>query len=281
MSPQQLKDTTASLISGPPPTSPSAPSPQAAAAADRSKSIWWFGGAASMFSALCTHPLDTLKIRLQTSTVKVSLVRTTVDIVSKEGFMALYAGVSASLLRQATYSTARFAVYDIIKAKLNANDKSASSQYKQLFAACVGGAAGGLVGSPADLTNIRMQNDGKLPIEKRRGYKNAFDGIYRIAILMTASQVASYDIIKQQMLATSFFKDNLITHFGASLSAGLIATTVCSPIDVLKTRIMTAQGMAPIITRLGPHTIITFLAYEQLKTWYSMLRTWKHEQVTI
>ncbi|KAJ3103200.1 hypothetical protein HDU97_010333 [Phlyctochytrium planicorne] len=198
---------------------------------------------------------------MQTSTVKTSFVRTTADIVSKEGFMALYAGVSASLLRQATYSTARFAVYDVLKEKLKVNDKRGGSFYKQLLAACIGGAAGGIVGSPADLTNVRMQNDGKLPVEKRRNYKHAFDGLYRImkeegpaalfrglgpniqrAILMTASQVASYDIIKQNMLATGAFKDNLITHFGASLSAGLIATTVCSPIDVLKTRIMAAEG---------------------------------------
>ncbi|KAJ3215705.1 Mitochondrial dicarboxylate transporter [Dinochytrium kinnereticum] len=268
-----------------------------------------------MFSALCTHPLDTLKIRLQTSTVQSSLVRTTVDIISKEGVLALYAGVSASLLRQATYSTVRFGAYDYLKSKLDARDNF----YKQLFAACVGGAAGGIVGSPADLTNVRMQNDGKLPVEKRRGYKNAFHGIYRIAtdegasalfrglgpnvqraILMTASQVVSYDVIKLQMLSTGFFKDNLVTHFGASLSAGLIATTVCSPIDVLKTRIMAAEGKPysgvtdafvkilrsegpsaflkgwiPSFTRLGPHTIITFIAYEQLKTWYGMLRAWK------
>lgn len=36
--------------------------------------------------------------------------------------------------------------------------------------AAVGGFAGGFVGSPTDLVNVRMQNDIKLPPEKRRQY---------------------------------------------------------------------------------------------------------------
>ena len=36
------------------------------------------------------------------------------------------------------------------------------------------------VGAPADLVNVRMQNDCKLPKEQRRNYKHAIDGIVRI-----------------------------------------------------------------------------------------------------
>ena len=35
-------------------------------------------------------------------------------------------------------------------------------------------------GAPADLVNVRMQNDCKLPKDKRRNYKHAIDGIVRI-----------------------------------------------------------------------------------------------------
>lgn len=34
--------------------------------------------------------------------------------------------------------------------------------------AATGGALGGLVGTPGDMVNVRMQNDIKLPPEKRR-----------------------------------------------------------------------------------------------------------------
>jgi hypothetical protein len=55
---------------------------------------------------------------------------------------------------------------------------------------------------------------------------------------MSAAQLSSYDQMKQVMLKTKYFKDDLITHFLASFSAGFIATVVTSPIDVAKTRIM-------------------------------------------
>merc|ERR1719150_2095967 len=42
----------------------------------------------------------------------------TVHIVKNEGFFALYNGLSASLLRQLTYSTTRFAIYDVGKKQL-------------------------------------------------------------------------------------------------------------------------------------------------------------------
>lgn len=40
--------------------------------------------------------------------------------------------------------------------------------YMSAFLAGLGGFAGGFVGNPADLVNVRMQNDVKLPPEQRR-----------------------------------------------------------------------------------------------------------------
>jgi len=36
------------------------------------------------------------------------------------------------------------------------------------------GGIGGLCGNPADVVNIRMQADGRLPVAERRNYKHAF-----------------------------------------------------------------------------------------------------------
>ena len=171
------------------------------------------------------------------------------------------------------------------------------------------GALGGLVGNPSDVVNIRMQNDSSLPIEQRRHYRNAFDGIFRITreegiptlfrgltpnlvrgVLMTALQVVTYDIAKSVLVDNLLMDPALkLTHFLALLLAGLVATTVCLPADVVKTRIMNAKGLLgnavtillqavkteglgfmfrgwlPSFIRLGPHTIVTFLALEQLR----------------
>ena len=39
------------------------------------------------------------------------------------------------------------------------------------------------------------------------------------AILMTIGQLCFYDQIKQTLLATGYFQDNLVTHFSSSLGA--------------------------------------------------------------
>jgi dicarboxylate transporter 10 len=55
------------------------------------------------------------------------------------------------------------------------------------------------------------------------------------AALMTASQLATYDQAKSLLLQLPLFTDGLVTHTMASLLSGLIATTICSPVDVVKT----------------------------------------------
>jgi len=95
------------------------------------------------------------------------------------------------------------------------------------------------------------------------------------------------------LLRTRIFKDNIITHFSCSLLAGLVATTICSPVDVIKTRVMNSaseskniasilgtiirneglfalfKGWVPSFVRLGPHTVVTFMVLEQFKTLYN------------
>ena len=179
--------------------------------------------------------------------------------------------------------------------------------------ASTSGFLGGIAGNPADILNVRMQNDAALPPADRRNYKHAIDGLMRMvreegigslfrgvwpnstrAVLMTASQLASYDIFKKELIDLAKMHDDLYTHFTASFMAGFVATTVCSPVDVIKTRIMSAktrEGFFPLITRimanegfgwmfkgwlpsfvrLGPHTIFTFIFLEQHKKMYRRL----------
>jgi dicarboxylate transporter 10 len=180
--------------------------------------------------------------------------------------------------------------------------------------ASTSGFLGGVAGNPADVLNVRMQHDAALPPSQRRNYRNAIDGLVRMtreeglrslfrgvwpnsfrAVLMTASQLASYDGFKRLLITHAGMEDGLGTHFTASFAAGAVATTVCSPVDVLKTRIMSAKeakgvlrllgdvyraegvrwvfrGWVPSFIRLGPHTIATFLFLEQHKKIYRRLK---------
>lgn len=84
----------------------------------------------------------------------------------------------ASLLRQATYSVVRFGAYDAFKDMAGGDTKQhPMASWLKVVLAMTAGAAGGVCGNPADIVNIRMQNDGKLPAEKRRNYKHAIGAL--------------------------------------------------------------------------------------------------------
>lgn len=78
---------------------------------------FYFGGAASCVAAVVVHPFDLTKVRLQNTkgNVKQGMFSTMIKIGKNEGVLKLYAGLSASILRQATYSTVRFGVYEKLK----------------------------------------------------------------------------------------------------------------------------------------------------------------------
>lgn len=47
---------------------------------------WYFGGLASAGAACCTHPLDLIKVHLQTQQEgKLSIIKLTTNIVKKQG----------------------------------------------------------------------------------------------------------------------------------------------------------------------------------------------------
>ncbi|GAA5878672.1 hypothetical protein JCM8547_005116 [Rhodosporidiobolus lusitaniae] len=277
---------------------------------------FWLGGAAASWAAVCTHPLDLAKVRMQTSKGK-GFVKTVVDSVKADGIRrGAYAGLSASILRQMTYSVTRFGIYDELKKQLQARHPGAPvSGGEMAVAAALAGAAGGLAGNPADVVLVRMTADAGRPVEQRLGYKHCFDGVFRIireeggsalfrgvgpnmarAVLMNASQLATYDIFKNLILSTGLISDGLGLYFAASFMAGTVATTICAPFDVIKTRIMNASGQAsisgivaesfkkegmtwmfkgwtPAWIRLSPNTIIVFITLEQLKKGVDYLRS--------
>ncbi len=219
-----------------------------------------------------------------------------------------------------TYSTVRFGVYEDLKSRYAIQPTPTNPKPKQsmgilLATSSFAGLLGGIAGNPGDVLNVRMQSDASKPPELQKNYKHALNGLIRMvreegvtslfrgvganssrAVLMNASQLASYDIFKSLCLSSLHMSDTLTTHFCASLAAGFVATTICSPVDVIKSRIMSAagtkqsmlqivqeasrkegllwvfRGWVPSFIRLGPQTIFTMIFFEQHKKWY---RSWK------
>jgi dicarboxylate transporter 10 len=213
---------------------------------------------------------------MRTGAMPKSMTGTFAYIIRNDGVRGLYSGISASLLRQITYSTVRFGIYEEFKARFvpqPASPGSTSTATNQspplltlIAASSVSGFVGGIVGNVADVLNVRMQHDAALPPAQRRNYNHALDGLVRMtreegglrswfrgvwpnslrAAAMTAGQLASYDFIKGLLLRHTPMGDTLSTHFSASFLAGVVAATITSPIDVIKTRVMSASGKSSI-----------------------------------
>jgi len=189
------------------------------------------------------------------------MVGMAVHVVNNNGVLALYNGLSASLCRQMSYSLTRFAIYETVRDMMSSTDKGPMPFYQKVLLGAFGGFTGGFVGTPADMVNVRMQNDMKLAPELRRNYKHAVDGLFRVfreegvrklfsgatmassrGAMVTVGQLACYDQAKQLVLGTGMMGDNILTHFLSSFIAGGCATFLCQPLDVLKTRLMSSKG---------------------------------------
>ncbi|KAI8837004.1 mitochondrial carrier domain-containing protein [Chytriomyces cf. hyalinus JEL632] len=262
------------------------------------------GGIASALASVATTPLDTLKVRLQTAPPGTSVM----TVASQASLGELYSGLDAAVLRSLTYASARFAVYDRAVTVLSVY--SSSTLLVRILSSVIGGAVGGAFGAPADLVNIRMQSQQGI-------YANAFDGLIRIgaeegiaayftgieitiirAVLMTLGQLVTYDLAKEAILSFGLLQDGFGLHFAASIVGGVVATTLCAPADVVKSRIMAQSKDKPAYTgtwdafskiyqkeglsaffngwwlafaRLAPQTILVFVILEQLKVGYAQL----------
>ena len=97
------------------------------------------------------------------------------------GIPSLWAGLSASILRQSIYSTARFGLYTAVaqRVRLLTGQERLSAGWTITCAGVAGGLAG-LVGNPTEVVLVRMCADGAKPAAERFAYPNALVGLYRV-----------------------------------------------------------------------------------------------------
>ena len=207
---------------------------------------------------------------MQIMTHKQGLFRTLVHFASRDGVFSLWQGISASILRQSTYSTARFGLYNYFASEMRQRSgQTKLSSMSEIGCAALAGGIAGMIGNPTEVALVRMCADGAKDPAQRFGYKHCFDAIIRIgrkegirtfarglgpnitrSVLMNVSQIVSYSAAKQQLLGMGA-TDGLPTHFLASFVAGTVATTACAPADVLKSRVQNAvvvDGVRPSVT---------------------------------
>lgn len=226
------------------------------------------GGISGMVATTVIQPVDMIKVRIQLAGEgkaggpKPTPISVTREILASGKALDLYTGLSAGLLRQAVYTTARLGFFDTFMAKLTARAKAKGQSVGFAERATAGLSAGGLaamIGNPADLALIRMQSDGLKPPAERKNYKSVIDALVSIsksegvgalwagaaptvvrAMALNFGQLAFFSEAKAQLKTRTNWSPNAQT-LAASGVAGFFASFFSLPFDFVKTRLQKQQ----------------------------------------
>jgi solute carrier family 25 oxoglutarate transporter 11 len=221
------------------------------------------GGAAGMVATTVIQPIDMIKVRLQLAGEgirtgpKPTPLSVTKEILASGKAMDLYTGLSAGLLRQAVYTTARLGFFDTFMKTLTVRAKDKGTKIGFAERAAAGLSAGGLaamIGNPADLALIRMQSDGLKPLAERKSYTSVFHALSSItksegitalwagasptvvrAMALNFGQLAFFSEAKQRLKGTNM--GSRAQTLTASAVAGFFASFFSLPFDFVKTRL--------------------------------------------
>ncbi|XP_061359574.1 mitochondrial arginine transporter BAC2-like [Gastrolobium bilobum] len=221
-----------------------------------------FGGIAGVISG---YPLDTLRIRQQSSNAgsAFSILR---HMVSREGPASLYRGMCLPLVSVTFQNALVFQTYAVLS---RAFDSSVSAKdppsYKSVALGGVGtGALQSLLLSPVELVKIRLQlqNTGKLT-EPQKGpasvvksiwKKEGLRGVYRGLGITMMRDIPShgfyfwtYEYMREQFHpgCRKSGQESLNTMLIAGGLAGVASWICCYPFDVIKTRLQ-AQTLSSL-----------------------------------
>mmetsp|Transcript_893 Transcript_893/g.2076 ORF Transcript_893/g.2076 Transcript_893/m.2076 type:complete len:294 (+) Transcript_893:73-954(+) len=207
-----------------------------------------------------TLPTDVAKVRLQLQSSSLGELRYhgMVDCIMKvarvEGLRALWKGIVPALIRQVSYHSFTFVLYEPIRdmVSLVLGMEAARSNYLQrLLAAGTSAAIAIVLFNPTEVLKTQMQSSsGNVTMKEvakkvwnKDGFKGFWAGLRPNVVrtfLVNGAEIGTYD--ESKLLLLESVGDGLVAHISASFVAGLASACVSTPADVVKTRFMNAAG---------------------------------------
>ncbi|XLR57333.1 hypothetical protein S83_008005 [Arachis hypogaea] len=210
------------------------------------------GGIAGVFTYVCLHPLDTIKTKMQTKRAS-QIYKNALDAVVKtfqqKGILGFYSGVSAIIVGSIAFSVVYFRTCEFGKSFLSKIEGSPS-----VLIPPSAGAMGNIMSSaimvPKKLITQRMQASAKgrswqvlVKILEKDGFLGLYAGYSTTLLRNLLAGVLSYssfEYLKAAVLNTTK-KSHLepIQSVLCGTLAGVISVSITTPLDVVKTRLMT------------------------------------------
>jgi len=207
-----------------------------------------------------TLPTDVAKVRLQLQSSSLGelryhgMVDCIVKVARVEGLRALWKGLIPALVRQVSYHSFTFVLYEPIRDMVSPflGMEAARSNYLQrLLAAGTSAAIAIALFNPTEVLKTQMQSSsGNVTMKEvakkvwnKDGLKGFWAGLRPNVVrtfLVNGAEIGTYDESKLVLLES--VGDGLVAHVSASFVAGLASACVSTPADVVKTRFMNAAG---------------------------------------
>ncbi|KAL6045013.1 Mitochondrial inner membrane transporter, exports 2-oxoadipate and 2-oxoglutarate from the mitochond [Balamuthia mandrillaris] len=248
------------------------------------------GAMAGLCEVLCMYPLDVVKTRLQLQSAAdaryTSVLGTFKDIIKTEGAANFYRGIISPILAEAPKRAMKFSANEQYK-KLwlhvqgpsIAGGEGKPSQFG--FVAC--GAAAGMteatVNCPFELVKVRMQARQNLGVYKTT--MDAFTKIMKAEGVLTlykgfgsmlwrngvwnGAYFGTINFVKQKLPEPQSQGGVIAGNFTAGVISGLLATTINTPFDVVKSRIQNVLPGQPAPYGFTIPALVTIAREEGVK----------------
>jgi len=213
------------------------------------------GALAGVFGVTVNFPLDSLKTRIQESKNPRGLTETFMNVYKQNGTMGtlptLYQGYTANLYFIIFEKALKLTVNDFVRERLADKKTGNVSVISGAYAGAIAGFTQSIVTTPMELLKIKGQIAAKKgeTFSLGTGIKDKLKqegprGLYR-GWGSTVARDVPWSLIYFPFYA--FLKDNFLGYsFGGSFAAGMIAgaasSGLCTPLDVIKTRLQKPRG---------------------------------------
>lgn len=205
------------------------------------------GGCAAAFAVNFTHPIETVKTRMQVSGLGIS--HTFNGILKTEGVPAFWKGLFFAYGRELSYTSIKLGAYAPVRDALGAG--ADAPFYMKFLAGAITGGVGSAVGNPFDVMKTLAQTNkeasvGLAELVKKMYADQGIGGFYRgvavniaRACTLNATKMGCYDMAKGYVTeATGWERKDIRTSFSSAFVAGFFMTCTVSPTDNLRTRLM-------------------------------------------
>lgn len=221
------------------------------------------GGTAGLFEALCCHPLDTVKVRMQlyrkSGQKPPGFIRTGINIVQKETFLSLYKGLGAVVIGIVPKMALRFSSYEFYRSLLYQPDGTITTGGTFLAGVGAGITEAVAVVNPMEVVKIRLQAQhhsmadpldipkyrnaphAAYVIVKEEGFKTLYRGVSLTAARQATNQGVNFTVYsKIKEYLQNYHQTEVLPSWETScigLISGALGPLSNAPLDTIKTRL--------------------------------------------